>query len=389
MTKSKVVEQELILKDEVSKALTVTGLDTATEVLAVFTSENGLNDQVNQVRELVKSFDHNMKNLKGRGETKTLSANIGKFKAKLEKAGKALTDAEKAKIEDVQALIKVINNNVKEMGAELAKLKTEARKPLTEWENEQKAKKEKKAEQEKQKMLDLQHENALLLNEKFDAEKAEEEKAEIERLRLEQIAHDEEVAQKAIEDAQIEKDRLRIENEQNEARLIQEKVNAEANTIHYWVHRESDDFGFVVGNNERDLIITNGYAEITSQAVYEECVRKKQAYEQKLIDDANTEKMRVQQENLASQKLIEEQANEARLIKEEAERVETARIAEENRVEQLRVNNQYVAQVCGGLKVALMDVGGISEPSAKAIVLALRDGTLDTRALYKLYPQQG
>lgn len=384
MSKAKKVEPELV--DE-STEIIVSGLSNSKEVLAVYTSQDGLSDQVKQVADLVDGFEHNMANIKGRNLTKSLSAKIGKFKAKLEKTGKALADNEKAKIEDVQATIKLINKNVKDMGASLAELKVKARKPLTDWEFAKKEKERLKAEKEATEKMDLLHENALFMNEKFDAEILEAEKALAEQAELDRIANEKAIAEKAIEDAKIEANRIKRETEENEARLIKEKKEAEANTIHYWYHAESDDCGFVVGNEERDKIYTSA-AEICTKEVYDKCIQDKADHAKREQDKIDAENLRIQNENEAKQKALDEQERIAKAKQDELDRIERERLDKERQDEQLRLNNQHVAQVCGGLKQTIMQVGGVSEQQAKAIVIGLRDGQINTTSLYQLFPQK-
>ena len=371
------------LVDE-STEITVSGLGTQKEVLAVYTSENGLNEQVNQVKDLVDNFEHNMANLKGRNLTKSLSAKIGKFKAKLEKTGKALADNEKAKIEDVQATVKLINKNVKDMGDALAQLKVEARKPLTDWELAKKEKDRLKAEKEATEKMDLLHENGLFMNKEFDAEKVEAEKAKAEQAEKDRIAREKEIADQAILDEKRKAQNLKRENELNEQRLIKEKEEAEAKAIHYWYHAESDDCGFVVGNVERDKIHTS-VAEICTKEVYDKCMQDKADHAKREQEKIDAENLRIKNENIAKQQQLEKEQREAQRVIDDAKRVEQERIAQQQKDEQLRLNNQYIAQVCGDLKQSIMQVGGVSEPQAKAIVIGLRDGAIDTADFNQLF----
>ena len=366
---TKKIEGELV--EEQETALVVTGLDTHEQVVAVYTSETGLTAQVNQVRDLVNNFDHNMKNLKGRNATKSLSSKIGKFKAKLEKVGKSLTDAEKAKIEDVQATIKLINKNVKDMGDALKELKIEARKPLTEWEAQKEAEKQAKIQKELDEKMALLHENALFMNKEFDAALEAENKRIAEQAELDRIAEEKRIADKAIEDAKLEAERIKFETAKNEERLKREKLEAEANAIHYWYHSESDTVGFVVGNQERDSILNDGLAELCSKEKYDFVIAEQEQARIAEMDRINAENLRIKQEN--EEQRQKEQADQAALEQQQREQ------------EQRRLNNEYVAKVCGALKQSIMLVGGVNEQQAKAIVIGMRDGAINTADFNNLF----
>lgn len=392
MSKETVVETLVAeLVDTESTEISVSGLSNSKEVLAVYTSERGLVNQVNQVKDLVDNFEHNMANLKGRNMTKSLASKIGKFKAKLEKTGKALADNEKARIEDVQATIKLINKNIKDMSVALAELKVKARQPLTDWEAEKEAKKQAKIEAERLEKLALLHENALFMNKEFDAQKLEVEKALAEKAELDRIEEEKRIAEKAIQDAKLEAERIAKETAEKEARLKQEKLEAEANAIHYWYHAESDDCGYVVGSIERDKIHSS-VAEICSKEVYDKCMQQKAEQARIEQDKINAENLRIKQENEAKQ---EELAKQKRLLAESIKREEQQKNAliEQNRqAEQLRLNNEYIAQVCGDLKRSIMlhsavDNIGCTERQARQIVISMRDGKINTNDFYNLFPR--
>lgn len=379
-------KSELVEEQETS--LVVTGLDTHGQRVAVYTSENGLKEQVDQVRDLVDNFDHNMKNLKGRNRTKALASNVGKFKARLEKIGKTLTDAEKAKIEDVQATIKIINQNVKDMSANLAELKIQARKPLTDWEAEKEEEKKANAQKELDEKMALLHENAIFMNEKFDAEKEAEEKRAAEQAELERIEHEKRIAKQAVADAELEVEELKAQIKAKEAQLEQEKREAEANAIHYWYHAESGNAGFVVGKDELDYLVQYTDAELCDKAKFDQVIAEQEKVRLAEQEKINAENLRIQQEQQEQQRLLNEQREAQRLAQVEAEKVEAERLRLQQEQEQKRLNNEYVAQVCGGLKNNIMQVSGVTEPQARMIVLAMRDGIINTVDFYKLFPQK-
>ena len=77
-----------------------------------------------------------------RAKHKSLGAEVGRFKARLEKTADALKDAKKATISDVQAEISMIISAKKEAGEELKNLRAEIAAPAVEWEESEKRRKE-------------------------------------------------------------------------------------------------------------------------------------------------------------------------------------------------------------------------------------------------------
>jgi hypothetical protein len=99
--------------------------------LVAFTSTEGLDPFVDEVRKIVESFEHDLSTGSGRKKTASLAAKVSKFKVSLDDMGKGLTEEWKQKS-------KVVDNARKKMRDQLDALRDEARKPLTDWENAEK-----------------------------------------------------------------------------------------------------------------------------------------------------------------------------------------------------------------------------------------------------------
>ena len=98
--------------------------------LTAFETGDGLDDIVRRARDTVESFEHDMSTKAGRARTASLAHKVAQFKVKLDKLGKDLVSERKAQI-------KLVDDNRRKMRDELDRLKTEARKPLNEWEEDE------------------------------------------------------------------------------------------------------------------------------------------------------------------------------------------------------------------------------------------------------------
>ena len=101
-----------------------------TTALAAFSKEGGLDTYVEQVREAVRNFEHDMGTATSRKRTASISAKVSKIKVKLDSLGKDSTA-------DLKAKAKLVDASRKAMRDELDALRDEARKPLTDWEQDQ------------------------------------------------------------------------------------------------------------------------------------------------------------------------------------------------------------------------------------------------------------
>ena len=146
-------------------------------------------EKVNQMLEHIKSL----------AQTKTY----------IDKEGKAVVDKLKELPKKVDASRKIFRD-------ELDALSTDIRKPLTEWEAQEKAREEAEA---LKKQIEVDHEEALQMNELFDLRKAEEERK--------RIAREEEMKRQAAEQARLEAERKAQQEIEAAARREREAKEAE------------------------------------------------------------------------------------------------------------------------------------------------------------------
>ena len=205
-------------------------------------TEKGLDPVLKQIKAEIDKFTPNIETAKGRKEIISFARKIASSKVFIDKAGKELNA-------DIKAKAKLIDTERKRARDTLDKWRDEVRKPVTEFEEAERIKIEKERLLE---IFNMDHEEALEMDDLFNREKAlalkeaeiakvEEEKRqkdEDERLAKEQLERDErlkkEAAEKARRDAeakiQHEKDeKERIKREAQEAAEIakRDKIAAE------------------------------------------------------------------------------------------------------------------------------------------------------------------
>lgn len=306
--------------------------------LQVFSSDNGLDPIIQQAKEAVDGFDHDLSTAAGRKRTASLANKVAKLKTRLDGMGKEL-------VSDWKTKAKAVDANRKAMRDELDALKVIARKPLTEWEEEQaRIEAEEAARIEAEKIaaeIEQAHEVALLLNEKFDRELAEklakEEAERIESARIaeeQRIAREEELKRQAAEQARIDAERKakeeqdRIEREKQEAIKREEEAKQRAEQA------------------ERDRIA----AEERAKAQAEEAER------QRVLAEERARKEAIEAAERAKQAEIQRQIDE-----------ENARKAEQERLE---ANKRHAAKIHNEMKDAFM-IAGLDEDNAVKAVKAL------------------
>jgi len=99
-------------------------------ILEVFSKEQGLDIVVDQAREVVSGFVHDLSTAAGRQRTASLANKVATLKVRMDGLGKSLT-------EDWAKKKKAVDNNRKKLRDDLDELKKVARQPLSKWEEDQ------------------------------------------------------------------------------------------------------------------------------------------------------------------------------------------------------------------------------------------------------------
>lgn len=196
--------------------------------LTVFKSSDQIEEILAKVEREVMSFVPDVSTAKGRKEIASLAYRVAQTKTYLDSLGKDL-------VAELKEIPKLIDGNRKTVRDRLDALKEKSRQPLSDYEAEQQRIKEAEeariAAEKLAAEVETAHEMALLMNKEFDRERAEA-AAEAERQR---IAHEEEIKQRAIEQARQEAEsqaqRDREAAEQREAQLIAQAEKEKADRI--------------------------------------------------------------------------------------------------------------------------------------------------------------
>ncbi|HGN0847962.1 TPA: cell envelope biogenesis protein TolA [Proteus mirabilis] len=161
--------------------------------LDLFTAPEKVNKMLEYIKSLAeeerKELDSDFSVAKNRKAFASLAYKVAQTKTYIDKEGKAVVDKLKELPKKVDASRKIFRD-------ELDALSTDIRKPLTEWEAQEKAREEAEA---LKKQIEVDHEEALQMNELFDLRKAEEERK--------RIAREEEMKRQAAEQARLEAER--------------------------------------------------------------------------------------------------------------------------------------------------------------------------------------
>lgn len=161
--------------------------------LDLFTAPEKVNQMLEHIKSLAeeerKELDSDFSAAKNRKAFASLAYKVAQTKTYIDKEGKAVVDKLKELPKKVDASRKLFRD-------ELDALSTDIRKPLTEWEAQEKAREEAEA---LKKQIEVDHEEALQMNELFDLRKAEEERK--------RIAREEEMKRQAAEQARLEAER--------------------------------------------------------------------------------------------------------------------------------------------------------------------------------------
>lgn len=314
------------------------------ELEAAFISDDYVDRLIESIRAKSKSVVGDLNTVKGRKVYISLAASIRSSKVAIDDAGKNLV----AEMKKRPALVDASRRKIREALDELA---IEVRKPVTEWEAEQDRI---KAEQQmldwhtealadneawdkaRAERIESDHEIALLLNEKFDRDVAAA-KEEAERQR---IAHEQEIARQAAEQARQETEAAqRREREESARREAELQARAE--------------------QAERDRIEVQERAEREAREAKELADRQAQAAREK----AEREK----QEAIAEERRRVEQAEAARLAEEK-------RIADEAAAR--AANEAHRKQIGTAVVKALMSNAGLNREQAIATLTALKDNRI-------------
>ncbi|HIC9033532.1 TPA: hypothetical protein ACW7Z2_005044 [Citrobacter freundii] len=307
--------------------------------MAVFTNKEQLDPIIEKIEKEARSLVPDVSTKKGRDAIASMAHKVARSKTYIDNAGKDL-------VAELKALPKQIDESRRIVRERLDALKDEVRRPLTEYEEEQKRIKAEEAArikaEEARKQFESDHEIALLMNDAFDRELAEK-KAEEERQRIE---HEEELKRQAAEQAKRE---------------AEEKAAAEL---------------AAAKKREEDAIAAKAQAELLAKQAQERA-------EQEAKDAAAKAEAEKKAAIEAEQRKAQEEADR---IKCEAEQKEAARLAEEKRIadEKAKREADVKHRKAVGTEIvnALTANTSISRDQAIEVLKALMDGLVPRIQIY-------
>lgn len=265
--------------------------------LDLFTAPEKVNQMLAHIKTLAeeerKELDSDLSVAKNRKAFASLAYKVTQTKTAIDKAGKLVVD-------DLKELPKKVDAARKLFRDELDSLSDGIRKPLTEWEEQEKAREEAEA---LKKQVEIDHEEALQMNELFDLRKAEAER--------QRIAHEEEMKRQTAEQARLEAERKAQQEIEAAAQREREAKEAQERA-----EREKQE---AIQRAEQAAKETKEKAERDAKEAQERAEREKQA-----AIEAERKKAR--------------EAEQARLAEEERKRQEDAKRQEDK--EHRRVFNQ-------------------------------------------------
>ena len=270
--------------------------------------EGGSKSIIDEIKKKVAEFVPDVETDKGRKAIASLSAKVSRSKTFLDNMGKDLKAQYKAMIDPIDSERKTIRD-------ELDKLRDDARRPLTEWEEEKKRQDElvifnkawddaiaedaifnrERAIRLKEEALAREEEERKRLEfEKQEAERKEKERKEAEeRMRKEAEEKAMREAQEAIERAEAEKKRLEKEKEEAEERAKREKIEAAERA-----------------EREKQAAIEQAHREAEEKARRAQEERERIEREKKAEEALRELKLRKEKENIEHQRSINSAALE-------------------------------------------------------------------------------
>ncbi|WIF73781.1 cell envelope biogenesis protein TolA [Proteus vulgaris] len=299
--------------------------------LDLFTAPEKVNQMLEHIKSLAeeerKELDSDFSAAKNRKAFASLAYKVAQTKTYIDKEGKAVVDKLKELPKKVDASRKLFRD-------ELDALSTDIRSPLTEWEAQEKAREE--AESLK-KQIEIDHEEALQMNELFDLRKAEEERK--------RIAREEEMKRQAAEQARLETERK-----------AQQEIEAAARR-----EREAKEAAERAEREKQEAIQR---AEQAAKEAKEKAERDAKEAKEKAERDAKEAQERAEREKqlaIESERRKAQEAEQARLAEEERRQKEEVK-RQADKEHQKVINNQAMQD--------LIDAG-IPEECAKNCIIAI------------------
>lgn len=292
--------------------------------MAVFTSKEQLDPILEKIEIEARSLVPDLTTKKGRDAIASMARKVARSKTYIDNAGKDL-------VAELKALPKQIDESRRIVRERLDALKDEVRKPLTEWEAEQKRIKAEEA-------MNALHAEALEMNIKFDQELAAKFEADHEMALLmnKDFDRDREEQRRLAEQAQRERDeKIQREAAEKATRDAEEKANRER-------QQHQDALSEISGIQQQVIIAQSGRLGVRQGGTIQ-CIKETLAETEAWPIDERFGSLMGAAENAKQQAIaqikqllinaetIQKQQEENDRILREAEAKEKNRLAEEKR----------------------------------------------------------
>lgn len=321
-----------------SKELVLVSLPSVpADLEAAFIDDKYINNLIAEIREKTSTVVGDLNTVKGRGVYTSAAMNVRRTKTAIDEAGKNLV----AEMKKRPALVDASRRKVREALDELA---IEIRKPVTEWEAEQ-----------KEKEFNAMFDEALELDTKITAERAAALAIKIET--------DHEMALLMNKDIDREREEARQKVEQ-EKREHEERIKREAEEK---ARREADEAA------KREI-------EAAAAREREALLAKELAERERIESEQRAEREKKE----AAAKAEREKEEAIQLERASAEAREQARLAEEKRIAdeaaQRTADKEHRREVNIAAVKGLVDAG-ISEQCARECITAIAQGKVPNTAI--------
>ncbi|MFM7945062.1 coiled-coil domain-containing protein [Hafnia paralvei] len=325
-----------------SKELVLVSLPSVpADLEAAFIDDKYINNLIAEIREKTSTVVGDLNTVKGRGVYTSAAMNVRRTKTAIDEAGKNLV----AEMKKRPALVDASRRKVREALDELA---IEIRKPVTEWEAEQ-----------KEKEFNAMFDEALDLDTKITAERAAALAAKIETDHEMALLMNKDIDRER-EEAQQKAEQAKREHEERIKRDAEEKARREADEA---AKREIE----AAAAREREALLAKERAEREAKELAEKAERDRITAEQR----AEREKKE------AAEKAEREKEEAIQRERAAAESREQARLAEEKRIAdeaaQRIADKEHRREVNIAAVNGLVDAG-ISEQCARECITAIAQG---------------
>lgn len=315
---------------------------------AAFIDDKYINNLIAEIREKTSTVVGDLNTVKGRGVYTSAAMNVRRTKTAIDEAGKNLV----AEMKKRPALVDASRRKVREALDELA---IEIRKPVTEWEAEQ-----------KEKEFNAMFDEALELDTKITAERAAALAAKIETDHEMALLMNKDIDRER-EEAQQKAEQAKREHEERIKREAEEKARREADEA---AKREVE----AAAAREREAILAKERAEREAKELAEKAERDRIEAEQR----AEREKKE------AAEKANREKEEAIQRERAAAEAREQARLAEEKRIAdeaaQRTADKEHRREVNLAAVKGLVDLG-IPEQCARLCIKAIAQGKVPNTAI--------